>query len=164
MQALARSIRPWLCEHIAISAGSRATSGNTAVAVASAAACQPSQLSLPWRQLTTSPAARGLEEFFDVPGKDGAAPSAGRSWLARELRQKSWDDLHKLWYVLLKERNMLQSERLRAKAANVKMLNPTRCTKVRKSMARLKHVLGERVIAHPDKQMKHNLKAFIDAI
>lgn len=99
-----------------------------------------------------------------MPGKDGAAPSAGRSWLARELRQKSWDDLHKLWYVLLKERNMLQSERLRAKSARVKMMNPTRCSKVRKSMARLKHVLSERALAQPNVELKRDLKAFIDAI
>lgn len=59
---------------------------------------------------------------------------------------------------------MLQSEKLRAKAAQVKMLNPTRCTKVRKSMARLKHVLGERVIDQKDATLKRDLKAFIDAI
>lgn len=30
-----------------------------------------------WRGIATSPAARGLEEFFDTPGKDGQPPPAG---------------------------------------------------------------------------------------
>lgn len=54
----------------------------------------------------------------------------GRSWSAEDLRRKSWDDLHKLWYVLLKERNLLLSERDRYKAAGQVMPNGRRMTKV----------------------------------
>ena len=31
----------------------------------------------------------------------------GRPWAIQELREKSWDDLHKLWWVCVKERNRI---------------------------------------------------------
>ena len=34
----------------------------------------------------------------------------GRSWLSSELDLKSTDDLHKLWYVLIKEKNSVLSD------------------------------------------------------
>lgn len=43
----------------------------------------------------------------------------GRSWAITELRDKSWDDLHKLWWVCIKERNRIATsnmERDRLKA------------------------------------------------
>lgn len=49
-----------------------------------------------------------LMEFFDDPKNWGADEvRTGRSWKLDELRIKSNSDLHKLWFVLLKERNML---------------------------------------------------------
>jgi hypothetical protein len=37
---------------------------------------------------------------------------SGRSWAVTELRDKSWDDLHKLWWVCIKERNRIATSNL----------------------------------------------------
>ena len=98
------------------------------------------------RNITSTPVQFGLEEFLDLgapePGSD--TPTYGRSWSAAELRLKSNEDLQKLWYVLLKERNMLMTEHAAARAQGARMRDPVRRRLVRKSMARIKVVLGER--------------------
>jgi large subunit ribosomal protein L47 len=53
----------------------------------------------------------GLWDFFhnrtivvNPPEED---TKHGRSWSVEELRHKSWDDLHRLWWVCVKERNRI---------------------------------------------------------
>jgi len=43
----------------------------------------------------------------------------GRSWAIQELRERSWEDLHGLWHVCVRERNRIATsdlERSRIKA------------------------------------------------
>ncbi len=53
----------------------------------------------------------------------------GRAWKPKELRLKSLSDLHKLWFVLLKERNKLLTEKAHVEVGK-QMLNPARINKV----------------------------------
>ncbi|CAH1428439.1 unnamed protein product [Lactuca virosa] len=107
-----------------------------------------------------------LEEFFEIdrnPEEDKPVVY-GRSWKASELRLKSWEDLHKLWYVLLKEKNMLMTQRQMLHAQNLRFPNPERLPKVRKSMCRIKHVLTERAIEDPDPRRTAEMKRMINAL
>lgn len=94
------------------------------------------------RLFRASPLQRGLEEFYDTKShlRVNENPVAGRAWEASELRRKSFTDLHKLWYVLLKERNALLTESTRARRFNMRIKYPQRKTAVRKSMGRIKQV------------------------
>mmetsp|Transcript_17206 Transcript_17206/g.52288 ORF Transcript_17206/g.52288 Transcript_17206/m.52288 type:complete len:152 (-) Transcript_17206:180-635(-) len=102
------------------------------------------------RDVRGTPPRLGLEEFFDSRHRERCRedPIAGRAWEASELRRKSFSDLHKLWYVLLKERNVLLTESNRARRFGMRIKAPERKRAVRKSMARIKLVLSERRAAY----------------
>lgn len=97
------------------------------------------------RSIQTSSQRLGLEEFFDDP-KNFAKDKIlhGREWRTDELRIKSNSDLHKLWFVLYKERNMLYTMKEASKEANEVFPSPERIDKVETSMANLENVVRER--------------------
>nr|KAF6478140.1 mitochondrial ribosomal protein L47 [Molossus molossus] len=97
------------------------------------------------RILHTTLSRKGLEEFFDDPKNWGEEKvKSGASWTCQQLRNKSNEDLHKLWYVLLKERNMLLTLEQEAKRQILPMPSPERLEKVIESMDALDKVVQER--------------------
>lgn len=108
----------------------------------------------------------GLADFFEE-GRDPKGDqnvTYGRSWKASELRNKSWEDLHQLWYVMLKEKNLLLSQRQMLLSQNYRMPNPERVPKVRKTMCRIKQVLTERALAEEDASKRKRLREIINAM
>jgi large subunit ribosomal protein L47 len=86
-----------------------------------------------------------LNEFFDDKKNWGESNvKVGRAWRVDDLRIKSNTDLHKLWFVLLKERNMLLTMEHEAKRCLELFPNPERIDKVEESMTNLEAVVRER--------------------
>jgi len=98
--------------------------------------------------LHTSSQRLDLNEFFDKK-ENWAEPNirVGRPYTLDELRLKSNTDLHKLWYVLLKERNMLMTMAEEYKREVELFPNPDRLEKVEDSMENLLDVIRERDVA-----------------
>ncbi|XP_028915597.1 39S ribosomal protein L47, mitochondrial [Ornithorhynchus anatinus] len=97
------------------------------------------------RFLHVSSSMKGLEEFFDDPKNWGAETvKSGAAWTCEQIRTKSNEDLHKLWYVLLKERNMLLTLEQEAKRQVLPMPSPERLEKVIESMDAIDTVVQER--------------------
>ncbi|THH16551.1 hypothetical protein EW146_g4099 [Bondarzewia mesenterica] len=88
-----------------------------------------------------------------VEASEALSKGNGRPWEAAELRRKSFRDLHTLWYVLLRERNLLASQaeelrRLGGSPMTIQELVGKPGQKCRKSMARIKYVVNERRLAY----------------
>ncbi|KAJ7784561.1 mitochondrial 39-S ribosomal protein L47 (MRP-L47)-domain-containing protein [Mycena metata] len=98
-----------------------------------------------------SPYLRGDDQYETF--SDPTIQYTGRAWAASELRLKSFKDLHTLWYVLLREANLLATQREEMRRIGLPRLrlppsNRVNSAKVRKSMARIKAVMNERRLAY----------------
>ncbi|GJN94353.1 hypothetical protein Rhopal_007427-T1 [Rhodotorula paludigena] len=104
------------------------------------------------KQGETDTSAHPLWRFFhdqqslEVPDKRHDYSS--RSWTAPELRALPFNSLHELWYVLLRERNVLLTQREEARRLRVDLSGftavPEKLRMCQKSMARIKAILAER--------------------
>ncbi|KKA27358.1 hypothetical protein TD95_003208 [Thielaviopsis punctulata] len=93
----------------------------------------------------------GLWGFFPAPGKLMRTPEEdaqhGRAWTVEELRKKDWEDLHRLWWVCLRERNLIATadiERMRSDFGFGHSESRARDAQVRLTMKRIKATLTER--------------------
>ncbi|KAK0643498.1 mitochondrial 39-S ribosomal protein L47 (MRP-L47)-domain-containing protein [Cercophora newfieldiana] len=99
----------------------------------------------------------GLWEFF-ASREAAVSPPAedakhGRGWMVEELRGKSWEDLHKLWWVCVKERNRISTasyDRNRNSLGFGDAEARARDNEVKVTMRGIKHVLTERQYAWED--------------
>ncbi|KAM0801651.1 mitochondrial 39-S ribosomal protein L47 (MRP-L47)-domain-containing protein [Usnea florida] len=93
----------------------------------------------------------GLWGFFNSERKALSTleqeKAKGRPWTVEELRHKSWEDLHSLWYICCKERNRIATEsqeRIRIrKTAGIREAKERDMT-IRQTQAKIKHTLTER--------------------
>ncbi|KAI4262855.1 MAG: hypothetical protein L6R42_001977 [Xanthoria sp. 1 TBL-2021] len=99
----------------------------------------------------------GLWGFFRPDKKALNTPEEtaafGRPWVVEELRHKSWEDLHSLWWICCKERNLLatqayERDRLKAGYGEAEILDRNRA--VRQTQKAIKHALTERYYAFED--------------
>ena len=80
----------------------------------------------------------------DFMADENSREAVGRAWKADELRLKSHDDLHKLWYVMLIEKNKLKSDKILCIQMGQLFYGSERLRKVRLGMRRLLTVVNER--------------------
>ncbi|PHH59233.1 hypothetical protein CDD81_3551 [Ophiocordyceps australis] len=99
----------------------------------------------------------GLWGFFPAPGKLLMTPEEtekhGRAWTMEELRKKSWGDLHSLWWICCKERNMLSTSMMTLEKTELGFGEDElmhRDNEVRKTMISIKKTLIERFYTWED--------------
>ncbi|KAJ9302145.1 hypothetical protein DTO271G3_1011 [Paecilomyces variotii] len=105
----------------------------------------------------------GLWGFFPKDKQALSSPeydiAHGRPWSIQELREKSFEDLHSLWWVCVKERNRIATsnlERKRLKAGYGEYEANDRDRVIRVTQNGIKHVLRERWYAWEDAQHLYN--------
>ncbi|KAJ3245778.1 39S ribosomal protein L47, mitochondrial [Chytriomyces hyalinus] len=94
---------------------------------------------------------KGLLDFFDSEKGwywSENDPKTGRGWTCAELRTKSFEDLHKLWWICIKEQNKLLSQKDEARMFRVIFPNSVRLQQVRVTMRGIRMVVQERRVAY----------------
>ena len=74
----------------------------------------------------------------------------GRAWTVDELRRKSWEDLHKLWWVCVRERNLMATQELERRRIKPGYGDKEAYSKeiaVKTTQRGIKHALTERYYA-----------------
>lgn len=77
----------------------------------------------------------------------------GRAWTVGELRNRDWDTLHQLWWVCVKERNRLATEKIerdRLQAGYGDFESQNRDKAVQETMKAILDTLAERHIAYTE--------------
>lgn len=91
--------------------------------------------------------------------------NSSRAWTMAELRLKSFEDLHKLWYIILKERNVISTEKRLSVAiqrVNTNILDDMD-EKLSLSHKRIKQVLLERQVAFERAQtLQSNIEEYLN--
>ncbi|KAH0543440.1 54S ribosomal protein L4 mitochondrial [Glutinoglossum americanum] len=111
----------------------------------------------------------GLWQFFNKERTTLSKPeddyAHGRPWSTEELRYKSWEDLHSLWWVCVKERNKIATqtfERARLKAGYGDHEAQRRDTTVRRTQRAIKQVLTERWYSWEDARKTARIDSEVD--
>jgi large subunit ribosomal protein L47 len=90
---------------------------------------------------------------WQYPGRLVADTDTGRSWTIGELRSRDFESLHQLWWVCVKERNRLATEKIerkRLEAGYGDHENQQRDKTIQKTMKAVLDTLAERHQAYQE--------------